>query len=433
MAKTRVYSISLGCPKNRVDAEVMLGSIPGGIALADAPEAADLVLVNTCSFIRPAVEESVETILELAEALRDLKPKPLLAVAGCLPVRYGEELRKEMPEVDFWGEPSELALWSERIGRALGLSAGDPEQARRLLSTPPGYAYLKISEGCNHACNYCTIPSIRGRLQSRPMGALADEAADILESGVSELVLVAQDLCAYGRDLDGDVNLLALLEKLSPLPGLSWLRLMYLYPSGMTKTFLRGLQSLGPKLLPYFDIPFQHVHPEVLRAMGRPKSAGAQTVVDRVRQAFPEAAIRTAFIVGHPGETPARFQALLDFVEKNRLTHVGVFPFHPEEGTPSAALPRRISGKEKLRRRDCVMTLQREISAKILSEYVGRTMPVMVDAPHPEWPGLFVGRTWFQAPEVDGVTYVSGPGVAAGKLVMAEIVEAKDYDLTALA
>ncbi len=433
MKETKVYAISLGCPKNRVDAEAMLGSIPGGMRAVDAPHEADLVLINTCSFIRPAVEESLDAILEMIETLRDLSPRPLLAVTGCLPGRYGEDLKKDLPEVDFWGVPSELSLWSRRIGQALHRE----EQARsgrpgRAVSTAPGFAYMKISDGCDHACNYCTIPSIRGPLKSESVDGLVAEAEAVLATGRKELVLTAQDLTAYGRDLKDGTNLLRLVEKLAALPGLKWLRLMYLYPSGLTPSFLSALRDVGPPLLPYFDIPFQHVHPDVLKAMGRPKSADAETVTARVREAFPGAAIRTTFIVGHPGETEARFQALYDFVARAKLDHVGVFPYYPEDGTPSAAVKSRVSMKEKLRRQEAIMGLQQTISAKKLAARVGEELDVLVDAPHPEWDGLYLGRTWFQAPEADGVTYVSGPGVFPGKLVKASVIEARDYDLTAL-
>ncbi len=439
----KVHCVSLGCPKNRVDVETMLGCVPEGVAIVAEPGLAELVVINTCSFIAPAVEESVRVIVETAEAIRDLSPRPRLAVTGCLPARYGEELRRELPEVDLWGLPSELDLLPGRLFRAVrgqaapsrqgGEKAGGQPCGERLISTPPGYAYVKIADGCNHACAYCTIPSIRGRLNSRPAGDIVAEARGLLARGVSELVLVAQDLTAYGRDLGVKNGLQRLVEQLLGLSGLAWLRLLYLYPSGLDEGFARFLASAGPPLLPSFDIPFQHAHPDVLTAMGRPRSAPPEAILERVRRHSPEAAIRTTFITGFPGETPRRFQALCDFVAASRMHHVGVFPFSPEAGTRAVTLPGKVSHREALRRRETLMAIQAEISAGILSGYVGRTMRVMVDAPHPEWPGLFVGRTWFQAPEVDGVTYVSGPGVETGRMVSAEIVESKDYDLVALA
>ncbi len=432
MATTyRVYAISLGCPKNRVDTEVALGALPFSHVMVSSPQEADLVVINTCAFIAPAVEESVAAILETADILRELTPRPKLAVMGCLPARFGEELRAGLPEVDIWGLPTAPELFPGRVAEALGAPTAAP--SGRLASTPPSYAYLKIAEGCDHACRYCTIPSIRGRLASQPMDALVEEARGLLAGGVSELVLVAQDVTAYGRDLGLKEGLRQLLDRLLPLAGLKWLRLLYLYPSGVTDALLSHLAGVGRPFLPYFDIPFQHVHPEMLAAMARPKAADAQAVIDRVRHYFPDAALRSTFIVGLPGEKKAHFDALLDFVSRARLHHVGVFPYHREEGTPAASMPGQVRRDVKERRVEAVMAAQRAISADILGAYVGTTQEVLVDAVHGEWPGLHVGRTWFQAPEIDGVTYVSGPDVAPGALVTATIEEAKDYDLVALA
>lgn len=432
MPKTyRVYAQSLGCPKNRVDTETLLGRLPFATCLVEQPHEADLVLINTCSFIAPAVEESVRAVLEAAEAIRDLSPRPVLAVTGCLPGRYGEELRRELAEVDVWGLPDALDMLPARLAGALCAETAAP--TGRLASTPPSYAYLKIAEGCDHACRYCTIPSIRGPLVSRPAGELVTEAARLVEAGASELIVVAQDVTAYGRDLGEKDALKKLLGNLVQVPGLRWLRLLYLYPSGLTDDLLQFLAGLGRPFLPYFDIPFQHVHPEILAAMARPKAAGAEEVVARVRGYFPEAAIRSTMIVGLPGEKKEHFSAMLDFVQRARLHHLGVFSYCPEEGTPAATMPGQVRRDVKERRAAAIMAAQQEISASILDACVGEEMEVLVDAPHGEWPGLHVGRVWFQAPEIDGVTYISGPDVAPGRLVTATVEEAKDYDLVALA
>ncbi len=432
MPKTyKVHAISLGCPKNRVDTEVALGGLPFRTQPVDDPRQADLVVINTCSFIAPAVEESVAAILEAAEAIRDLSPRPTLAVMGCLPARFGEDLRQGLPEVDVWGLPTELDLIPGRLAEALQAEAAAP--TGRLASTPPSFAYLKIAEGCDHACRYCTIPSIRGRLVSRPVDGLVAEARELLDRGASEIVVVAQDVTAYGRDLGLAGGLRALLEKLLPLSGLKWLRLLYLYPSGVTEGLLSFLAGAGRPFVPYFDIPFQHVHPEMLTAMARPRAADADAVVGRVRRHFPDAALRSTFIVGLPGEKKEHFETLLRFVKRARLTHVGVFPYHAEEGTPAATMPGQVRRDVKARRVAAIMAAQKEISADFLEGFVGADQEVLVDAVHPEWPGLHVGRTWFQAPEIDGVTYVSGPGVRPGAMVTATIEEAKDYDLVALA
>lgn len=430
----KTYSISLGCPKNRVDTERMLGATPRGTTPVQFVEDAELILINTCSFIAPAIEESVRTIVETVDDISDAAQRPKLVVAGCLPARFGAELGAEIPEVDLWLTPDEMEFWPERIAALLEMPETlDGAPTFRVLSTPPSYAYLKIGEGCNHACRYCTIPSIRGPLRSADADTLVREARSILAQGVSELTVVAQDVTSYGRDQGRLQGLPPLLEKLLPLDGLKWLRLLYLYPSGINEELLSFLKQAGAPFIPYFDIPFQHAHPAVLKAMGRPKSETPERVVEKVRAAFPEAAIRTSLIVGYPGETPEQYEALLRFVAETRMHHVGVFPFHAEEGTPAAAAADQIPEEEKLARRDEIMALQAEISAELLEECIGEEMDVLVDAEHDEWPGLHVGRTWFQAPEADGATYISGKGVRPGAMVSAEITEAQEYDLVALA
>ncbi len=426
-----IYSISLGCPKNRVDTERCLGGL-GPCRPVDSPEKADLVFINTCGFIKPAVAESVQTILETAEAVANMPAgkRPFLAVAGCLIGRYGEAgLAPDLPEVDLFLDSRDVSAWSGMILSRLGL-AGQP--SGRLVSTGEAYAWLKISEGCNHRCSFCTIPMIRGPFSSSPCEKLVEEAQDLLGRGISELVLVAQDVSAWGHDLKPPKRLRGLLEKLLPLSGLKRLRLMYLYPTGLTDDLLGFLREAGPPFVPYFDIPLQHASAGVLSRMGRPFAQDPGVVVRRVREYFPEAALRTSIIVGFPGESEEDFATLVDFVRETRFHHLGVFAFQAEEGAAAAKMRGKIPAKVKEERRDVIMTLQREISQEILEEYVGRRMPVLVDAPEPEWPGLHAGRTWFQAPEVDGKTYVSGPGVAPGAVVEAEITEALPYDLVAL-
>ncbi|MDR2076158.1 MAG: 30S ribosomal protein S12 methylthiotransferase RimO [Desulfovibrio sp.] len=446
----RIYSISLGCPKNRVDTEKTLGAIReirGGLRPVEAMEEADLVFINTCAFIAPAVEESVRVILESASRLAGLPPdkRPLLAVAGCLVGRFGrEELSPDLPEADLLLETGEMSSWPAQISAALtdrlppSPPAGIPQSPPsgfpplRLLSTGPSYAWLKISEGCRQACAFCAIPSIRGPLRSAPAGLLRDEAALLLRQGVREIILVAQDLTTWGADLEGTDGLPSLLRLLLPLPGLERLRLMYLYPSGLTRKLLLFLKNAGPPLVPYFDLPLQHAARGVLARMGRPFSQDPFAVVDRVRNVFPQAALRTSLIVGFPGETEADFDLLCRFVRQARFSHLGVFPFSPEEGTPAASLKGRVPARIAAERRRILMGIQAGISAEILASFVGQRLSILVDRPQGEWPGLHLGRTWFQAPEVDGLTYVSGPGVVPGALVEAEISESSGYDLVAL-
>lgn len=432
MRPIRVYTVSLGCPKNRVDTERMLACLGPGLAPSEAPEEADLVLVNTCGFIAPAVEESVQAIMDAVEAVEDMDPRPVLAVTGCLVSRHAEELAREIPEVDIWLGARETERFGELAARALGRAPHAPHPAERVLSTGPSYAYLKLAEGCDHACSFCVIPSLRGPLASRPADLVVEEARRLLDAGVRELVLVAQDLTAYGRDLGDPEALPRLLERLMPLPGLARLRPMYLYPAGLTPAFLDWMRAAGGPLLPYFDVPLQHAHPEILSGMGRPFARDPRLVVDRIRERFPEAALRTSLITGYPGETDEHFQVLADFVRDTRFMHLGVFAYCDEEGTRSFDLPHKVPPEVAEERRAELMAIQEEISTDYLAEYEGREVEVLVDAPHEEWPGLHVGRTWFQAPEVDGVTYVSGPEVAPGALVKALVHEAQTYDLVAL-
>ncbi len=433
-ARPGVWCVSLGCPKNRVDTERMLGALGPGRVVQDIHQA-QIVLINTCGFIAPAVEESTRVILETAQDIADLHPRPLLVVAGCLVSRYGTELHEAVPEVDLWlnvAEEDQLLPRLADLGLHAPNAAPSAAQPERVVSTKPVYAYVKIGEGCDHRCRFCTIPSIRGPLKSTPPDLIVAEAQALLEQGVRELILVAQDLTSYGRDLGSRNALESLIPQLAGLPGLDWLRLMYLYPAGLTPRLLRFLAELGPPLLPYFDIPLQHAHPDILRAMGRPFTGDPRQVVDRVREHFPEAALRTSLIVGYPGERPHHFQQLSDFVAETRFHHLGVFAFCPEPGTKAAALPGQVGAKTKARRREGLMKLQADISAEILAQYQDREMEVFVERPSPEWPGLHEGRVWFQAPEVDGITYVSGENIRPGELVRAEITDTKTYDLVAL-
>jgi ribosomal protein S12 methylthiotransferase RimO len=438
MTAIRVHTVSLGCPKNRVDTERLLGVLGPGLVPAEDAGHADLVLINTCGFIRPAVEESIDTIVAVIREAEDAaeagEKRPLIAVAGCLVSRYGRaELARDLPEVDLWLSTRELEQWPGLIGAALGKKKLDAMGPRR-LSTEPGFAYLKVSEGCSHRCAFCTIPSIRGKHVSRPLDELTREARLLVEQGgVPELVLVGQDVTSYGRDLGMKDGLRRLLDSLMPIRGLKWLRLMYLYPAGLTDSLLKHLGGLGRPLLPYFDIPLQHAHPEILSAMGRPFSQDPSLVVERVRRHFPEAALRTSIIVGFPGETDVHFKALKDFVTATRFTHMGVFPYHREEGTRAADMPGQVAQATKTRRRNSLMKLQESISRERLEALVGTRQEVLVEEPSPEWPGLHTGRVWWQAPEVDGVTYVSGPKVKPGRMVMADIEQAQSYDLVALA
>ncbi len=429
----RVHAISLGCPKNRVDTERLLGALGAAMAPVETVADADLVLVNTCGFIQPATEESIATILDVArEADEAGEKRPLVCVAGCLVSRYGQDLKDGLPEVDLWLNTEEIGLWPAMAREALGARTG--EGLARRLSTAPAYAYLKVSEGCSHNCRFCTIPSIRGPHKSWPVEFLLDEAAQLADQ-VPEIIVVGQDSTAYGSDLGPGHDLPTLLKGLASIPALAWLRIMYLYPAGLTESLLSLLRDTGKPFLPYFDIPLQHAHPEVLASMGRPFARNPEKVVDRVRSFFPEAALRTTFIVGYPGETEAHFEALMDFVRRTRFHHLGVFPYWAEDGTPAAAMDSQVDDAVKIERRDALMELQAGISAEIMDGYVDESVDVLIERESDEWPGLYVGRAWFQAPDVDGVTYVAAPPetrLKIGSIVSVDIDKADTYDLSGL-
>ncbi len=433
MKRIKIYTISLGCPKNRVDTEHTLGSLGLDINIVTHLGHSHMVFINTCGFIGPAVKESVHTILECIIHIKQLKRKPLLVVAGCLVGRYGAlELKKELPEVDLWLPNSNLPQWSALIANALNLKNYTPCRGRFIQGNTAS-AWLKISDGCRHNCSFCTIPSIRGKHRSSSAVELVTEAENLLANGVKELVLVAQDVSAWGEDLGLKHGLISLLEKLLPLKNLEWLRLMYLYPAGITEQLLKFMQDAPANLLPYFDIPLQHAHSQILKRMGRPFANDPRHVVDLVRKHVPKAVLRTSFIVGFPGETTEHFNALRDFIIETRFQHLGVFAYSPEEGSKAAIMPDQVDEQIKIARKQELMQIQSEISSELLEQYVGKNLPILVDSVHEEWPGLHRGRAWFQAPEVDGITYISGPGVSPARMIHADIVESAEYDLTALA
>ncbi|MDE5832086.1 MAG: 30S ribosomal protein S12 methylthiotransferase RimO [Desulfovibrio sp.] len=429
-----VWSVSLGCPKNRVDTERLLGSLGFPIKIAAAPGKSKLALINTCAFIEPAVRESIRAILDIIKKSSRLKTPPLIAVAGCLPGRYGTaELAKEFPEVDLWLEPSFQPEWPAKIAEAMKRERKPGEG--RLLSTGPSYAWLKISDGCDHRCSFCVIPNIRGGFKPEPVAKIVAEARELLARGVKELVLVGQDVSAWRGDSSSpEKNFTDLLKTLARLDGLEWLRMLYLYPAAVTESFIRAVADIGRPLLPYFDIPLQHSQEKILKRMGRPFVVDARRIVGRIREKIPDVALRTSLIVGFPGETDADFRALLNFVRETRFQNLGVFVYRPEEGTPAANFPDQVPEETKETRKAELLEEQAKISAEYLASVVGGTMDALVDESDAgEWPGLYKGRVWFQAPEIDGITYISGPGVKAGAFLPAEIVGSVTYDLNALA
>ncbi len=439
--KGTVAFTSLGCDKNRVDSEVMLGILQkkGYQAIADE-QTADIIVVNTCCFIRDALEESIETILEMAEYKKTGNCKGLI-VAGCLGQRYEAEFFDELPEVDAVVGTAAYEEIAEVADRILGGEQGfkhledidKPMQNEngvlRVLSTAPYFAYLKISEGCDNHCTYCVIPKMRGRHRSRSMESLMEEATMLAKQGVKELVIVAQDTSIYGRDLYGEPKLHELLQKLSEIEGIRWIRLLYCYPETLTQQTIDVMAS-NEKICHYIDMPIQHGCDTVLKRMGRKSSqALIKDTVSRLRQAMPDIAIRTTLIVGFPGETEQEFADLQAFIKEMRFDRLGVFTYSQEEGTPAGRMENQIAEEVKEERQHLIMDIQKEIAASLCQQEVGKTLEVVVEGKLPE-EQIYCGRTKWDAPDIDGMVFFGAEEeVYSGDFVSVKIKEASDYDL----
>jgi ribosomal protein S12 methylthiotransferase len=418
----------------------MLGvSDSAGYRLVDDPARAEVIVVNTCGFIEAAKQESIDTILALSDMKQSGQCKRLV-VAGCLSQRYPEQLAKELPEVDhFLGSSDMLALGRilDRGETAPRMLVGNPADYVFKLSDPRRLsmgrhsAYVKIAEGCSRACSFCAIPSFRGKLRSRPIADVAGEVERLVAQGAVEINLISQDTVSYGRDLGGDADLSALCEALVAIDGLRWLRLFYLYPDALDERLLALLSANG-KLVPYVDMPFQHATDAMLKRMRRGYNAARQrTLVERLRAHVPELCIRTAFIVGHPGETDADFEALCDFVRWARFDHVGVFRYSHEDGTHSFSLDELVDEDTIGARAERLMELQRAISREKLRARVGSEIEVLVEGVSDESEFLLQGRHRGQAPEVDGVVLLTNGTAQTGDIRRARVKQAADYDLVA--
>lgn len=437
----RVHLISLGCPKNRVDSEVMVGKLRAGTEweLVDEAEQADVIIVNTCSFIQPATEESIDTVLEMAGHKHTGQCKKLV-VTGCMVQRYGRSLEDELPEVDHFLGTGEYHRIDEVLrdrARLLPRSFVDTplyihdEFAPRLNSWKPHSAYLKISEGCDHRCAFCIIPQLRGKMRSRTIPSLVAEARTLAASGVRELNLVSQDSTAYGRDLRDGTDLGGLLRALAKVEDIAWIRLHYAYPIGLPESLLQAIAE-EEKVVSYLDMPLQHASGPMLKAMRRGVTrAGQERILDRVRRYVPDVTLRTTFIVGFPGETDADFAELVDFVKAQRFDHVGVFTYFQEDGTPAAELPDQVPEALREERQAELMAVQAEISRARLERQVGTVSEVLVDGPSEEHDWVQVGRLPTQAPEVDGQVYLerAPEDLAPGQLRQVRILRSSDYDL----
>src|SRR5947209_19678693 len=429
-----LYLLSLGCPKNRVDSEVMLGSLlDEGYKLVDEAKDAEVILINSCAFIGEAKQESIDAILEHARHKESGRCKALV-VAGCLTQRYAEVLQQEMPEVDYFvGTSAYPRIASILKGERDRAVIPDPDyiadaKTPRRNSMPRWTAYVKISEGCDNKCAFCIIPKLRGLQRSRPIADIVEEAQRLVAEGAVELNLVAQDLTAYGHDLPDRPKLHELLQALGDVPA-RWIRLHYAYPRDFPEDLIDALAT-QPNLARYLDMPLQHISDPVLRRMKRGRDAAwVRKLVRGIRERVPDLTFRTSFIVGFPGETEAQFEASCDFVEEMRFEKVGVFQFSREEGTASYDLDGQLPQRTKAARQKKLLGIQRKISKMHQRALIGRTLDVLVEGVSEETDLLLEGRWMGQAPEIDGKVYINRGMARAGEIVRVEIEEAADYDL----
>lgn len=425
--------VSLGCSKNRVDSEVLLGLLrEHGYRIVQDPAKAETIVVNTCGFILPAKEESISTIFEMAEYKQTGILKTLI-VTGCLVQRYGDELKAEIPEIDILMGVAEYSRIFEAIeqanagNRPLFIGEGDRFfKSPRMLTTPPYSAYVKISDGCDNRCAYCAIPLIRGAYHSRPYDDIVDECRTLVQNGVHELTLIAQDTSRYGNDFPEKKLLLpSLLRDVHEIDALHWLRVLYCYPDTVNEELLDAMASL-PKACAYLDLPLQHINARLLKAMNR------RGTPDHIKHQIENCrkhgiAVRTTMIVGFPGETDAEFEELMDFVRETRFDRLGAFTFSPEEGTIAAEMPDQLPEEVKQERLDRLMLLQQEISADICASRVGETCEVLIEGKRH---GKYFGRSRLEAPEIDGKILFAGPeGLRNGQYVSVKITSSSEYDL----
>ncbi len=430
--KVFIYIISLGCDKNRIDTEHMLGILSGSNAVVvDEPEGADVIIVNTCGFIKEAKQESIDAIFEMAEYKKTgLKA---LIVTGCLSQRYASELKEEIPEVDAFLGVSSYSRILEAVQSALegkkyiSCDRVDEDITGRVLTTLPHLAYVRIADGCSNRCSYCAIPGIRGPLKSRGISGILGEIEDLRGAGVSEAILIAQDTTRYGEDT-GKRALAELMGKAADIMRGGWLRVLYCYPEGVTDELIETMLR-HENICRYIDIPLQHFSDDILRRMNRRNTKESSiAIVKKLHEAG--FTLRTSLLVGFPGETEYDFKTLLECVEELKVEHLGVFRYSAEEGTKAASSPGQVPEEIKQRRYDAVMELQRSISAELCRRQIGRKLRVIVDGVG-EDKGVFTGRTMGQAPEVDGITYIyTAKGLTAGTFHDVRIKDAGEYDFT---
>lgn len=433
-----ILFISLGCDKNLADSETMLGMLASrGYQIVDEEEKADVIIVNTCCFIHDAMEESIETILQMAEYKKSGSLKALI-VTGCMAERYREEITKEIPEVDAVLGTASYGHILDAVDEALKghsylmmepLNTLPIIETHRLVTTGGHYAYLKIAEGCDKHCTYCIIPKLRGNFRSVPMDHLIKEAEQLAADGVKELILVAQETTLYGKDLYGEKKLPELLHKLCQISGIRWIRILYCYPEEITEELIQTMKE-EPKICHYLDLPIQHASDGILKRMGRRTSKEELVhIISRLREEIPDITLRTTLITGFPGETKEQHEELMDFVDEMEFDRLGVFTYSPEEGTPAASMPDQIEESLKEDRRAELMELQQEIAFEQAEDMVGKEVLVMIEGKVAD-ENAYVGRTYKDAPNVDGLIFVNTDAeLMSGDFAKVKVTGACEYDL----
>lgn len=433
-----ILFISLGCDKNLADSETMLGMLASrGYQIVDEEEKADVIIVNTCCFIHDAMEESIETILQMAEYKKSGSLKALI-VTGCMAERYREEITKEIPEVDAVLGTASYGHILDAVDEALKghsylmmepLDTLPVIETHRLVTTGGHYAYLKIAEGCDKHCTYCIIPKLRGNFRSVPMDHLIKEAEQLAADGVKELILVAQETTLYGKDLYGEKKLPELLHKLCQISGIRWIRILYCYPEEITEELIQTMKE-EPKICHYLDLPIQHASDGILKRMGRRTSKEELVhIISRLREEIPDIILRTTLITGFPGETQEQHEELMDFVDEMEFDRLGVFTYSPEEGTPAASMPDQIEESIKEDRRAELMELQQEIAFEQAENMIGKEVLVMIEGKVAD-ENAYVGRTYKDAPNVDGLIFVNTDAeLMSGDFAKVKVTGACEYDL----
>ena len=434
----KILFLSLGCDKNLVDSEVMLGMLTSrGYEITDDENEADVIIINTCCFIHDAMEESIQNILDMAEYKKNGKAKALI-VTGCLAQRYRQEILDEIPEVDEVLGTTAIDQIIRAVDQALegkkevilsDLNALPLPDARRAVSTGGHFAYLKIAEGCDKHCTYCIIPKLRGAYRSIPMGYLLKEAQELADQGVKELILVAQETTLYGKDIYGEKSLHRLVRELCRINGIQWIRILYCYPEEITDELIQVMKE-EKKVCHYLDLPIQHANDQVLKRMGRRTTKQELIdIVHKLRKEIPDICLRTTLITGFPGETREQHEELMDFVDEMEFDRLGVFTYSPEEGTPAAEMPGQIDQEVKEERQAELMELQQEVAFDKAGEMKGREVLVMIEGKVAD-ENAYVGRTYRDAPNVDGLIFINTEEeLVSGDFVKVEVTGALDYDL----